>query len=163
MTGVFSDRFIIRMARKNKGISEPEHRLWLFTISTLILPASLILWGVGAAHQIHWFGLVFAMGTTAFSNTSGVTLSISYLIDAYRDISADALTTCILIRNTMSFAIGYGITPWLENLGYQNCFLSAAFVALAICSMFLVMIAWGKTFRESRRTQYWKEARKQMA
>lgn len=159
-TGVFSDRFIIRLARKNKGIAEPEHRLWLFAVSTLVVPASLILWGVGAAHQVHWFGLVFAMGMTAFANTAGVTLSVSYLIDTYRDISGDALTTCILIRNTMSFAIGYGITPWLENLGYQNCFISVAFVGLAICSVFLVMIKWGKKFREMKRVEYWREVSK---
>ncbi|KAI1856617.1 hypothetical protein JX265_011576 [Neoarthrinium moseri] len=161
-TGVLSDRWIIRMARKNNGISEPEHRLWLFAVSTLVIPSSLILWGVGAAHHIHWFGLIFAMGTTSFANTMGVTLSVSYLIDTYRDISGDALTTCIIIRNTMSFAIGYGITPWLTNLGYQNCFLSAALVGLAICSVFLIMIKWGKTFREMKRVQYWAEIRKRV-
>ncbi|KAK7751017.1 hypothetical protein SLS62_007002 [Diatrype stigma] len=161
-TGVFSDYFIIRMARRNKGISEPEHRLWLFAVSTLVIPASLVLWGVGAAHEVHWFGLVFAMGTTAFAITMGITLSVSYLIDSYRDLSGDALTTCILIRNTMSFAIGYGITPWLENLGYQNCFVSAAMVGLAICSGFLVMIKWGKTFREMKRVEYWREVSKRV-
>lgn len=161
-TGVFSDYFIIRLARRNKGISEPEHRLWLFAVSTLVIPASLVLWGVGAAHEIHWFGLVFAMGTTAFAITMGITLSVSYLIDSYRDLSGDALTTCILIRNTMSFAIGYGITPWLENLGYQNCFVSAAMVGLAICSGFLVMIKWGKTFRETKRVEYWREVSKRV-
>lgn len=150
------------MARRNKGIAEPEHRLWLFALSTLVLPSSLILWGVGAAHEVHWFGLVFAMGTTAFTNTMGITLSVSYLIDSYRDISGDALTTCILIRNTMSFAIGYGITPWLENLGYQNCFISVAFVGLGICSVFLVMIKWGKKFREMKRIEYWREVKKRI-
>ncbi|KAK8041591.1 hypothetical protein PG994_014598 [Apiospora phragmitis] len=148
-TGLFSDRFVIRLARKNNGISEPEHRLWIFAISALVVPFSFILWGVGAAHQIHWFGLV----------TTGVTLSVSYLIDTYRDISGDALTTCILVRNTMSFAIGYGITPWLHNLGLQNCFISIAFIGLAICCAFLIMIIWGKTFREKKRVQYWDEVK----
>ncbi|KAI2610748.1 putative MFS transporter [Hypoxylon fragiforme] len=161
-TGVFSDRFVIRLARKNNGVSEPEHRLWLFAVSTLVIPSSLILWGVGAAHQVHWFGLVFAMGMTAFANTMGITLSVSYLVDTYRDISGDALTTCILIRNTMSFAIGYGITPWLTNLGEQNCFISVAFVGLAICSVFLVMIKWGKKFREMKRVDYWREVKKRI-
>ncbi|KAI2465777.1 putative MFS transporter [Annulohypoxylon bovei var. microspora] len=161
-TGVFSDRFIIRLARRNNGVSEPEHRLWLFTVSTLVTPSSLILWGVGAAHEVHWFGLVFAMGLTAFANTMGITLSVSYLVDTYRDISGDALTTCILIRNTMSFAIGYGITPWLDNLGLQNCFVSVAFVGLAICCVFLVMIKWGKKFREAKRVDYWHEVKKRI-
>ncbi|OTA57944.1 MFS general substrate transporter [Hypoxylon sp. EC38] len=161
-TGVFSDRFIIRLARRNNGVSEPEHRLWLFAVSALVIPSSLILWGVGAAHHVHWFGLVFAMGTTAFANTMGITLSVSYLIDTYRDISGDALTTCILIRNIMGFAIGYGITPWLDNLGYQNCFISVAFVGLAICCVFLVMIMWGKKFREMKRVDYWREVKKRI-
>ncbi|KAH8648440.1 major facilitator superfamily domain-containing protein [Xylariales sp. PMI_506] len=161
-TGVFSDRFIIRQARRNKGISEPEHRLWLFAVSTVMIPASLILWGVGAARGVHWFGLVFAMGTTAFANTMGVTLSVSYLVDTYRDVSGDALTTCILIRNTMSFAIGYAITPWVTNLGYRDCFVSAAFVGLAICSAFLVMVKWGKKFREAKRVEYWAQVRKRI-
>ena len=52
-TGVFSDWFVIRLARKNKGIFEPEQRLWLFAATTIILPAGSILWGVGAAHEIH--------------------------------------------------------------------------------------------------------------
>ncbi|KAI1098966.1 putative MFS transporter [Jackrogersella minutella] len=161
-TGVLSDHFIIRLARKNNGVSEPEHRLWLFAVSTIVIPASLILWGVGAAHEVHWFGLVFAMGLTAFANTMGITLSVSYLIDTYRDLSGDALTTCILIRNTMSFAIGYGITPWLDNLGTQNCFINVAFVGLAICSVFLVMIKWGKKLREMKRVAYWQEVKKRI-
>ena len=99
------------------------------------------------------------MGVLAYASATGVTLSVSYLIDTYRDISGDALTTCILIRNTMSFAIGYGITPWLDNLGYQNCFISVAFIGLAICSAFLIMINWGKMFREKKRVQYWNEVR----
>ena len=68
----------------------------------------LILWGVGAAHHVQWFGLIFALGLLAFSNTVGAQLSISYCIDSYRELSGEAIVTVILIRNTMSFAVGYG-------------------------------------------------------
>ena len=40
---------------------ESEHRLWMFSVSLILIPGSLILWGVGAAHGIHWFGLIVAM------------------------------------------------------------------------------------------------------
>lgn len=158
-SGVFSDWFVIRLARRNGGVFEPEQRLWLFAAATIILPAGSILWGVGAAHGIHWFGLLFAMFMISICNGMGVTLSLAYLVDSYRDLSGDALATCILIRNTMSFAIGYGITPWLDALGYQNCFISVAFVGLAVCSVFLVMIKYGKSAREQKRVQYWHEVR----
>ena len=96
------------MARRNQGIMEPERRLWLFSLSIILMPAGLILWGVGAAHSIHWFGLVFAMGLIAITNGLGVQISLSYCIDCYRELSGEAVVTVILIRNTMSFAIGYG-------------------------------------------------------
>lgn len=46
-TGYIGDRIVLKMARKNGGILEPEHRLWLFTPSLLLVPFGLILWGVG--------------------------------------------------------------------------------------------------------------------
>lgn len=47
------------------------------------------------------------------------------------------------------------ITPWVEGLGYQNCFISAAFIGLACSLVFLVMIKWGKNFRVHSQTKYW--------
>ncbi|TKA78380.1 hypothetical protein B0A55_04724 [Friedmanniomyces simplex] len=154
-TGYLSDWMTLKLARRNKGVFEPEQRLWGFAMTTIVLPASLLLWGVGAAHNVHWFGLIVAMCGTAFSNTCGITLSVNYLVDSYRDISGDGMTTVIIIRNTMSFAIGYGITPWLSNLGYQNCFISAAFIGLAASAVFLVMTWKGKSLRENYRVKYW--------
>ena len=87
---------------------QPEYRLWLSSLSIPLLPGAFILWGVGAANYIHWFGLVFAMGLLGFTYTIGLQLSLSYCIDSYRELSGEAIVTVIIIRNTMSFAIGYG-------------------------------------------------------
>lgn len=107
-TGRLSDWLIIRLARQNNGVMEAENRLWPLLLSTLMVPASLILWGVGASNHIHWIGLSVAMGCLAFTTAMGVTLSISYLIDSYHSISFDAIVPVIIIRNTMSFVVSYG-------------------------------------------------------
>lgn len=108
ISGRASDWLTIKLARRNNGIMEAEHRLWPFILCVIFVPASLILWGVGAAQGVHWFGLLVAMGSLALTSTFGVTLSVNYLIDSYHDISGDAIVTVILVRNTMSFAISYG-------------------------------------------------------
>ncbi|KAI4635906.1 hypothetical protein J4E83_000860 [Alternaria metachromatica] len=154
-SGRFSDWLTIKLARRNNGVMEAEHRLWPFAVCLVMVPAFLILWGVGAAHGVHWFGLVFAMGCVAFTSSVGVTISVNYMIDSYHDISGDAIVTVILIRNTMSFAISYGITPWLTDLGYQNCFISAAFVGMAASAVFLVMIKYGKGMRVKSSSRYY--------
>lgn len=152
---------------------EAEQRLWPFAACLFILPGALILWGVGAAHDAHWFGLIVAMFLLAFVNTSGITISVNYLVDSFKELSGDAMASVMLVRNTMSFAIGYGyvpcslgwlifveangdrITPWVDNLGYQNCFISAAFIGMACSAVFLIMMKWGKTLREHGRERYW--------
>jgi hypothetical protein len=153
-TGWVGDWFVIRKARKNAGIMESEHRLWLFTPSILFIPFGLILWGVGAANTVHWFGVVFAMGVIAMTNTFGVQLSIAYCIDSYRALSGEAMITVIIVRNTMSFAIGYGITPWVNGMGLQNCFITAAFIGLAQVLTVFAMIKWGKKLREASVPRY---------
>ena len=40
-------------------------------------------------------------------------------------------------------------------MGYQNTFISAAFVGLAITLTFLVVIRWGKDWRVASRKRYW--------
>ncbi|RJE17977.1 Mfs transporter [Aspergillus sclerotialis] len=155
VTGRFSDWLTIKLARRNNGIMEAEQRLWPFAACVFVVPASLILWGVGAAHHVHWFGLTVAMCTLAFANACGITLSVNYLVDSYKELSGNAMATVMLVRNTMSFAIGYGITPWIDNLGYQNCFISAAFIGMACSAVFLVMVRFGKKMRIKTREKYW--------
>lgn len=159
-TGPIGDRIVLWMARRNHGILEPEHRLWLFTPSLLLIPGGLILWGVGAANEVHWFGCVFAMGVIAATNTIGLQLSVSYALDSYKDLGGEAIVTVILVRNTMSFAIGYGITPWVTNMGLQNAFLVAAFAGMAQVATFFAMVKWGKGLRRDSGPRYAKYVEK---
>ncbi|KAL8813188.1 MAG: hypothetical protein Q9200_000455 [Gallowayella weberi] len=153
-TGRFGDWFVLRMARKRSGIMEPEYRLWLFSSSILVLPGGLVLWGVGAAHEVHWFGLIFAMGILGFTSTLGLQLSVSYCIDSYQALSGEAIVTVILVRNTMSFAIGYGLTPWVKNLGLQDAFVVAAMAGLAQTMCFLIFVCYGRDLREATAKLY---------
>jgi hypothetical protein len=56
---------------------------------------------------------------------------------------------------TCAWLIEDRITPWVENMGYQDCFISAAFVGLACVSTFLVMCKYGKTLRKRSSGKYW--------
>ena len=93
---------------------EAEHRLWLLLICFILLPFSFILWGVGSYHEIHWFGLVFAMGVMSFVSTAQSQIWVTYCVDSYRDLGGEALVTVILIRNTMIFAASYGLVLHLS-------------------------------------------------
>ncbi|KDQ56157.1 hypothetical protein JAAARDRAFT_79586 [Jaapia argillacea MUCL 33604] len=154
-SGYFADKFAILYARRNAGIREPEHRLWLMLISLILCPSSLILWGVGASKGVSWGGLVVGMGVISCSTGIGSSLSLGYALDSYKDLSGEVMMTVIIVRNTLSFAIGYGITPWL-TMGLQNTFITAGFVGFAITLSFLGVIRWGKGWRTRSRETYWR-------
>lgn len=97
-SGWVSDKFSIFFARRNKGIREPEERLWLLTMNTIVLPAGLILWGVGAAHHVHWFGLVVGFMLIAFTSATGGAFAISYALDSYKDLGGEVMVTVMIIR-----------------------------------------------------------------
>jgi hypothetical protein len=76
-SGFYADRMTLWFARRNDGIREPEHRLWTLLVSGFAAPAGLILWGVGAAHHVHWVGLLFGIGMMTFSLVCGSTIALS--------------------------------------------------------------------------------------
>ena len=55
-------------------------------------------------------------GTTAL----GCSVPCSYTVDSYREMSGHGMVVAIIIRNLLSFAIGYGITPWITNTGVKT-------------------------------------------
>ncbi|THV74253.1 major facilitator superfamily transporter [Aureobasidium pullulans] len=146
---------VIKLARRRGGISEPEDILWLFTASFIVVPFALILWGVGSTYHVHWFGLVFAQAILAISSTLCLSTAIQYATSAYRDLSGELITTIILIRNTLSFAINYGINPWIEAMGTRNTFITAAVIAFVLNGTMFLIIPYGRRLREHSARRYW--------
>ncbi len=154
-SGWFADKVALRLARRNAGVREPEQRLWVLAPSGIITAAGLILWGVGAAHSIHWIGLQFGLVMFNFGIVVGATTSLAYNVDCFKEISGETLILVIVIRNTMGYGMAYGITPWLNTSGVQNTFIGTAFLFIGCTFSYLIMTFWGKRFRKLSANKYW--------
>lgn len=154
--GWVNDWLKIRFARKRGGLSHAEDRLWALSVYAILGPCSLILWGVGAYHGIHWFGTVFGLGLMAGLCIIGCVNAVTYVVDTYHEVSCEAMATVITIRNCMSFAVSYGITPWVTNTGLQNTFIAAAFICFFCIGTFVVMLKTGFYWRNKTKGQYWR-------
>ncbi|KAF5007580.1 hypothetical protein FDECE_6088 [Fusarium decemcellulare] len=154
-SGWFADKIALRLARRNHGIREPEHRLWALPLSALLSSGGLVMWGVGASHDLHFMGLIFGIGFTTFGVVCGGAISLAYTVDCFKEIAGESLIAVILIRNTLGFAFGYAINPWIDNLGLQNCFVSVSMISLFCTCTFLGMVGWGKRLRKFSAGRYW--------
>lgn len=152
---VAGPRLVMKLARRNNGVAEPEHILWLFLASLVCVPFAMILWGVGAG-RVDWFGMVFAQALLAISSTLCLSTAIQYATSTYRDLGGELITTIIIIRNTLSFAINYAINPWIEAQGRQDCFITVAMIALVCNATMFVFIFYGRRIRASSAARYWR-------
>ncbi|KAG9656296.1 MFS general substrate transporter, partial [Aureobasidium melanogenum] len=146
-SGKIADRITLALARRNNGIREPEHRLWVLSVSGIISAAGLVTWGVGAYHEVHWIGLVFGLGMLTFGCVTGGSIAVSYNVDCFKEIAGETMVSIMIIRNTIGFGFSYAITPWWTAQGLQNCFIVAAIISLVSTFSFLVLIRYGKQLR----------------
>jgi len=100
-SGWSTDKLAIRLARRNGGIREPEQRLWALLLSGILCCAGLILWGVGSAREIHWFGAVFGLGLLAFSVICGASITLSYAVDSFKVHTPSPHTVSPTVSNSI--------------------------------------------------------------
>ncbi|KAL2107322.1 hypothetical protein VUR80DRAFT_5395 [Thermomyces stellatus] len=160
-SGWFADWVALRLARRNGGIREPEHRLWVLLVAGLLSTGGLLLWGVGAAREVHFMGLMVGIFFVAFGVVTGGSCALAYAVDCFKEIAGESLVTVIIIRNTIGFAFNYAINPWIDSMGLQNCFISVSMLALLTTMSFLLMIVWGKNLRRASSKKYWEYVAKE--
>jgi hypothetical protein len=147
----------VKMARRNGGISEPEHTLYLFIAGCVLVPFGLILYGLGVTYHLHWFALVFTQALLSVNSSLCVAASLNYAISSYPELSGQMVTTCVLIRNTLSFAINFGITPWLKSSGYLRVYCIMGGIGLVWNASLFIMTRYGRTIRERSAARYWRD------
>ncbi|KAL4875187.1 major facilitator superfamily domain-containing protein [Aspergillus karnatakaensis] len=155
LAGSLSDIVAEALARRNQGIKEPEHRLWLALIPLVLHPAGFFLYGIGAAQKLHWVALVFGVGLISATLPMGSLIALNYVIDCYKEAASEAIVAVILIRNTMGFVITYAISPMISDMGLQNAFILVGCLGAAIWGTCLLVIWFGKSWRTQSARSYW--------
>ncbi|KAM0326725.1 hypothetical protein ACHAQA_006598 [Verticillium albo-atrum] len=155
-SGWVADVASLHLARRNKGIREPEHRLWTLLLSGLVASAGLVLWGAGSSRGVHIAGLLFGLAFVTFGIVCGGAIALAYTIDCFKEMAGESMMSVMIIRNTLGFGFNYSIDPWMESVGRQNCFITVSVIALVCTYSFLVMVFFGKSLRRTSARRYWK-------
>ena len=99
--GPLSDYIVLFLAKRNRGIYEPEMRLWLCLAFTPLVPAGLFMFGIGLNNGAHWLVPAFGLGICAFGVTPASSAALTYLTDAYTDVSLLITIICTHLSLTV--------------------------------------------------------------
>ncbi|KAI1613026.1 synaptic vesicle transporter [Exophiala viscosa] len=152
--GPLSDWLILRLAKRNNGIYEPEMRLWLILVFTPFVAAGLLMFGIGLNDGLPWPVVCIGLGLSAFGTTPAISLSLTYLTDAYSEIISDSLVAVVFVKNLCPTALVFAMTPWINAMGLSNVFITATVVFVVVLLGNIIFIMFGRRFRINSAAKY---------
>ncbi|KAK4154812.1 major facilitator superfamily domain-containing protein [Chaetomidium leptoderma] len=136
ISGPLNDWICVYLAKKNKGIYEPEFRLPLMVVALVLGIVGFFGFGATVEYQTHWTGPVLCFGLANMSLVFAATCVFGYIIDSYKDHNEEALVA-INARNLLTFGLTYFVNGWLKAQGplIVFCILGALFVFVSLLTI----------------------------
>lgn len=153
-TAFVSDKSILWLAKRNKGVYEPEFRLYAAIFPALASGVGVVLYGLSLARGMPW--IIPAVGIAVFGfGFAGLTHGVlTFLLDGYGEIAGDALVGVAFVRNMCATAIVFAATPWTKELGMYNLFVCIGCLAFFFASLAVPIIYFGKSLRTRGAARY---------
>ncbi|PHH88193.1 hypothetical protein CDD83_7852 [Cordyceps sp. RAO-2017] len=151
LAGALADSSVRVLTRLNRGIYEPEFRIWL-TLPLLIIGGGG-LYGFGltvediATGKYHYSVPILFFGLQVAGMVIGTVASSLYVVDAYRDKTIEAFTLMIIFKNIFGFILTYYAFDWLVQSGFRLVLVTVASVQVGICLLSIPMYVYGKRIR----------------
>ncbi|KAF9887939.1 hypothetical protein FE257_009461 [Aspergillus nanangensis] len=129
-----NDRIYRRLKARNQGVGQPEFRVPLLYIATVLTPAGLFIYGWTAQTHCHWIApnigaLLFGMG-----NIVTFQCIQTYMVDAYTRFAASALAAAAFLRSLAGFGFPL-FAPYMYDAlhyGWGNSLLAFISIALGV-------------------------------
>lgn len=153
-TAFVSDKSILWLAKRNKGVYEPEFRLYAAIFPALASGVGVVLYGLSLTHGMPW--IIPAVGIAIFGfGFVGITHGVlTFLLDGYGDVAGDALVGVAFVRNICATAIVFAATPWINELGMYNLFVCIGCLAFFFAGLTIPIIYFGKSLRTRGAARY---------
>ena len=153
---LYLDRIYIHFRDLNNGIGQPEHRLPLAVVGVLLLPVTVLLYGVITQLRLP---LAFMLGNVClmgFAFALGFLPLLAYVVDATGLYSASAMTGVIVTRCLMGTFLPLTTGPLIENFGYGWGYTILASICLAVVPIPSLLLRYGQHWRQS--SEYTRDA-----
>lgn len=126
------DKFVLFLARRNKGIHKPEHQLITMIPPAIVGFGMLLLYGYTAGGGSTWWGPYLGWTILQISFTAVLIISTTFASEATIKHPGPALVVVVGTKNIVSFGLSYGLTPMVAKHGYKWAFgvLAGIFAAI---------------------------------
>lgn len=144
----FLDKVYVKLRDSNEGIGQPEYRLPLVLIGSILFPMSVLMYGWSAELQLHVSVLLLSVALMgAFLMLSFVPL-MAYVVDAFSIYSASSVTALIVTRCLMGTFLPLTVQPAIEKLGFGWGLTIFAAISFATIPIPYCAYRYGRKWRQ---------------
>ncbi|KAL2004466.1 hypothetical protein VTN00DRAFT_3495 [Thermoascus crustaceus] len=147
IAGFIADKVARFMARRNKGIYEPEFRLTLMIPATIFSTTGFIGFGLSVAHRAPLVWPLFFMSLHSASVGFASTASFTYVIDCHPKDANQAFVTINFFKAVFAFLASLFVNGWYTASGPKIVFTAIGVINLAVSLLTVPMYIYGKKFR----------------
>ena len=153
--GQFVDWFAIKMAERNNGILEPEHRLHTMLIPTILNAAGILAYGLGSYYGKHWaISVVAGQGLMGFAMSSSGAICLVYAVECYEKLASESRVLILFIRNMIGMGFSFAISPWIAAEGLLKTTYAMFAISVIVNGSYIFMTWKGKAIRRWSRARY---------
>ncbi|TFK41975.1 MFS general substrate transporter [Crucibulum laeve] len=146
VTGPLTDWGTVWLAKRNKGIYEPEFRI-VFMITMLCGVFGYSGWAVGTTHNMPWIGAVACIALANFSMVIAGAAAVTYLLDTHGSNALHVLALSNFFKNMVLYGFTFFANGMVLSRGVKVSLLilgaCQAFCWLATIPMYI----YGKRVR----------------
>lgn len=147
LSGWAADAIAKFMARRNKGVFEPEFRLTLMIPATICATIGFLGFGISVQGGYPIAYPLTFMSIHSLSVPFASTASLTYVIDCHPRDANQAFVTINFTKAVFTFIATTYANGILVNLGPRTVFNGITLINLGICSLTIPAYIFGKRFR----------------
>ena len=147
--GYLSDWVSQRRAVHRGGKRRPEDRFLAIYPGVVLLPLGIIIEGVCVTHKTHWIGPAMGIAIASFGLQIVTTVIYAYVADCYKPQSPETGAVINFVRQIFSFCVGFYAVQTGEKIGYQDAWITWAFINFGTFLPVMLLVWKGERWRKA--------------
>jgi len=140
ISALVNDRIYRDLKKKNNDIGQPEFRLPLMFVGSILVPIGLFWYGWSAQAHAHWILPNLGIFIYSCGGIFGFQCIQTYLVDAYTTYAASAMAAVALGRCILAFVFPLLVKQLYDTLDYGWGTSLLAFLAIALGVPFPILL-----------------------
>jgi MFS family permease len=146
ISGPLNDWMCLHLAKRNRGVYEPEFRLVLMSVVVVLGTVGFFGFGLTVHYVTNWSGPVVTYGLANMALAFAAPCVFGYVVDCFPKLSEEAFVA-INARNFLTFGLTYFVNDWLAKDGAEAVFNVLGSCFLAVCALTIPLWVFGKKIR----------------